>query len=76
VIKQAVQPISVPAREAAKMLGISVSSLTTLTNAGELKHWRLHAGGPRQYAVKDLEGFVERRIAEANGVLEPIHRTK
>jgi excisionase family DNA binding protein len=68
VIKQAVQPISVPAREAAKMLGISVSSLTALTQAGELKHWRLHPGGPRQYAVEELEGFVRRRIAEANGL--------
>lgn len=63
------QPISVPARTAAKMLGISVGSLTALTNAGELKHWRLHPGGPRQYAVKELEGFVERRIADSNGVL-------
>jgi hypothetical protein len=61
-------PISVPSRVAAKMLGISITSLAELTKAGELPHWRLHSGGPRQYAVKDLEGFVERRIAEANGV--------
>jgi excisionase family DNA binding protein len=63
-----IQSISVGAREAAKMLGISVGSLTMLTQSGELRHWRLTPGGPRQYLVRDLEGFVERRIAEANGV--------
>lgn len=61
------KPISVGSLEAAKMLGISTSTLNRLTSRGELQPWRIFGDkGYRYFAVADLEDFVRRRIDNAN----------
>lgn len=59
--------ISVNALQAAKMLGISLSSLAKLTARGELRPYKLFGDkGSRYYWVRELEDFVKRRIDDAN----------
>jgi excisionase family DNA binding protein len=58
-----VQPIAVGAREASEMLGISITTLTKLTQSGELPCYRLFGDkGERFYPVSALKDFVVRRI--------------
>jgi predicted site-specific integrase-resolvase len=64
--------ISVGAREAAEMLGVSLTSLHRLTKAGLLHPWRLFGSkGDRYYSVVELREFVAKRTAvsveEKNG---------
>lgn len=64
--------ISVRARDAAKMLGVSLPTLDRLTRAGEFRCWKVHGQhGPRFFAVADLEEFVKRRIANGNEAAVP-----
>ena len=58
-----VPQIAVGAREASRMLGISLTTLTKLTAAGELPCYRLFGDkGERFYPVAALKDFVVRRI--------------
>ena len=53
-------------REAAKVLGVSPSTLRVWDRAGKLKATRNPMNGYRLYRREDLENFL-RRIAEGKG---------
>jgi excisionase family DNA binding protein len=50
----------VTSKDAAKMLSVSERTLWSLTNMGKLR--RIKVGASVQYAVKDLEEFVEAKL--------------
>lgn len=63
------EKISVGSLEAAKMLGVSMSTLNRLAKDGLIRHWRVYGDrGYRFFAVADLKDFVQRRIDDANQI--------
>jgi len=60
-----IAPLSLRPREAAAMLGISVSSLERLTKAGEIP--RLKDGNKVLYRVASLDAWLARREARESG---------
>lgn len=63
------EKISVGSLEAAKMLGVSISTLNRLAKGGLIRHWRVYGDrGYRFFAVADLKDFVQRRIDDANQI--------
>lgn len=63
--RDGVLPLSVRPREAAAMLGISVSSLERLTKTGEIP--RLKDGNKVMYRVASLDAWLARREAPEEG---------
>ncbi len=64
-------PLAVSAKEAARLLSLSLSRLYELLRAGELQSYA--DGNSRRVTMASIHGYVERRLADSGGRWQQIN---
>jgi excisionase family DNA binding protein len=62
-------PLAVRPREAAQMLGVGLTKLYELLDAGDLESF--HIGRARRITTASLRRYIERQITATNGASSP-----